>query len=544
MGTRITADTVKVVAWPERTPLAGGFSSVEQVLERGLISGVVENEPLTESKLAPKEAGAGLPPSIPTGMRAMSVKVNEVIGVAGFVVPGTHVDVMVILQNEKANGLARVVVSNVQVLTAGTRYDQENARKDGKPIPSTVVTLMVNPFDAEKIALAQAEGQLMLSLRNPLDTAPTDSRGARTATLFAGSGPASSADDAPRAIKPRPLPAAVPPPPPPATKAYTVEAIRAAKRTEEVGTGRERALVGGHAQRTQQEGFHVRIGRLVVLTALGVVWTTQARTSALAPTGEAQQAPAAPAVQRVPLTAGRSTVLSTEFEIVRIAVTNPAVADAVVVQPREVLIDGKAPGTVSLIIWGSTERVQYDVVVEPAINTLEQRLQALFPGEDIHVSANDEAIILSGRVSSNIVSLRAAEIAAATSSKAKVVNLLQLPGGAESQQVLLQVRFAEVSRQALRELGVSIFTSPTGINNTIGRVTTGQFAAPGFTGLRWTKASGDFGSEVTSAEGEFTFSDFLNIFILNQQFDIGAAIRALQNKGSVPKPCRTEPDRL
>jgi hypothetical protein len=95
------------------------------------------------------------------------------------------------------------------------------------------VTLMVSPFDAEKIALAQAEGQLMLSLRNPLDTAPTDSRGVRTGTLFAGSGPASSAD-APRVIKPRPLPAAVPPPPPPATKAYTVEAIRAAKRTEEV----------------------------------------------------------------------------------------------------------------------------------------------------------------------------------------------------------------------------------------------------------------------------------------------------------------------
>src|SRR4030095_9684241 len=106
MGTRITADSVKLVAWPARTPLAGGFSSFEDVVNRGLISAVVENEPLTESKLAPREAGAGLPPSIPAGMRAMSVKVNEVIGVAGFVVPGTHVDVMVILQNQKADGLA------------------------------------------------------------------------------------------------------------------------------------------------------------------------------------------------------------------------------------------------------------------------------------------------------------------------------------------------------------------------------------------------------------------------------------------------------
>jgi pilus assembly protein CpaC len=275
----------------------------------------------------------------------------------------------------------------------------------------------------------------------------------------------------------------------------------------------------------------VKIGRQAVLTMLGVALTVQVRAWALALPAAEQQVAAAPAAQRVPLTAGRSTVLLTDFEIVRIAVTNPAVADAVVVQPREVLIDGKAPGTISLIIWGSTERRQYDVVVEPAISTLEQRLQALFPGEDLHVTANDEAIILSGRVSSNVVSLRAAEIATATSSKAKVINLLQLPGGSESQQVLLQVRFAEVSRTALRELGVNLFTSPMGIGNTVGRVTTGQFAAPGFQNLRWTKANGDFGGEVTSAEGEFTLSDLLNIFILNEKFDLGATIRALQNKG-------------
>ena len=101
MGARLTADNVKVVGWPERTPLAGGFSSIEEVVDRGLISAVVENEPISESKLAPKAAGAGLPPSIPAGMRAMSVRVNEVIGVAGFVVPGTHVDVMAVLKGQK-----------------------------------------------------------------------------------------------------------------------------------------------------------------------------------------------------------------------------------------------------------------------------------------------------------------------------------------------------------------------------------------------------------------------------------------------------------
>ena len=110
----------------------------------------------------------------------------------------------------------------------------------------------------------------------------------------------------------------------------------------------------------------------------------------------AAQQPATTPTQQIPLTAGRSTVLQTDFDITRIAVTNPAVADATVVQPREILIDGKSAGTVSLIIWGISERRQYDVVVDPGISTLEQRLQALFPGEDLHVSAKDEAIISVG----------------------------------------------------------------------------------------------------------------------------------------------------
>jgi pilus assembly protein CpaC len=221
----------------------------------------------------------------------------------------------------------------------------------------------------------------------------------------------------------------------------------------------------------------------------------------------------------------------TDFDITRVAVTDPAISDATVVQPREVLIDGKMPGTVSLIIWGAAERRQYDLVVEPGVSTLEQRLQALFPGEDIRVTAAGDAVILSGRVSSNDVSLRAAEIATATASKSKVVNMLQLPGGAGSQQVLLKVRFAEVSRRALTEVGISLFTSPTGINNTIGRVTTGQFTAPNFTNLEATKASSSFGADVQSATGEFTFGDFLNIFLFNQKYDLGALIKALRGRG-------------
>jgi pilus assembly protein CpaB len=181
-GMRLTADDVKLVAWPSSSPVANGHTDVESVINRGLLSSVVENEPLTEGKLASLEAGAGLPPTIPEGMRAMSVKVNEVVGVAGFVVPGSKVDLMVTLRRND-DSLTRTVATNVQVLTAGTRYDQEKA-KDGEPIPSTVVTLMVTPEDAERITLAQSQGQIMLSLRNPLDTGEAETRGVETASLF------------------------------------------------------------------------------------------------------------------------------------------------------------------------------------------------------------------------------------------------------------------------------------------------------------------------------------------------------------------------
>jgi pilus assembly protein CpaB len=232
MGTLLTRDDVKIVGWPARTPLGGGFTSVDQVTNRGVTTALEENEPLTDGKLAPVGSGGGLPPSIPRGMRAISVKVNEVIGVAGFVVPGTNVDVVVTIRTGSEGSMSRVVVSNVQVLTAGTRSDQQNA-KGSQPIASSVVTLMVTPADAERIALAGAEGQIILMLRNPLDTVPTTTEGIRMASLMGQPSPPPVVVR--KATSPRVL--AAPPPPPsqePARKLYEVEAIRAAKRTEEI----------------------------------------------------------------------------------------------------------------------------------------------------------------------------------------------------------------------------------------------------------------------------------------------------------------------
>ena len=220
LGSRLTAADLKLVAWPAASPVPGGFATIEDVVDRGVIAPVAENEPLTGNNIASKEAGAGLPPTIPPGMRAISVKVNEVIGVAGFVVPGTRVDVMVILTQGESR-LSRVVVSNVTVLTAGTRYDQEIA-KEGGALPSSVVTLMVTPKDAELIGLAASQGQIMLTLRNPLDVDVTVSEGTYASSLV---GPLSTPRPAPAAAAsrpttrraattPPPAPTAAPPPPP------------------------------------------------------------------------------------------------------------------------------------------------------------------------------------------------------------------------------------------------------------------------------------------------------------------------------------------
>ena len=224
---------MKLVAWPASSPVDKGFTKIEEVLNRGLVDGIVANEPLTESKLAPLEAGGGLPPTITEGMRALSVKVNEVIGVAGYVVPGTRVDVIVTLSARANNeSMTRVVVSDVEVLTAGTRMDAAKAR-DGQPIAANVVTLLVTPEDAERVALAANEGSIMLTLRNPMDRKPTKTAGVRTAALL-------GAPAAPPEVKSTPTGrrAVVPPDAAAAAaraQAYTVETIRAgAKKAEEI----------------------------------------------------------------------------------------------------------------------------------------------------------------------------------------------------------------------------------------------------------------------------------------------------------------------
>ena len=229
VGALVGSNDVKLAAWPTKNPVAGAFATTDEVAGRGLVAPVLENEPITTAKLAPRESGAGLAPTIPLGMRAVSVKVNEVIGVAGFVVPGARVDVLATVSLGDSS-ITRTVVSNLQVLASGTRVDQEEA-KNGKPIPASVVTLLTTPEDAERVTLASSQGQILLVLRNPLDIAPTTTAGVRLASLIGtpAQPPVETTFKGRRMVVAAPLAAPAPPPPAP----YTVETIRGAKRTTE-----------------------------------------------------------------------------------------------------------------------------------------------------------------------------------------------------------------------------------------------------------------------------------------------------------------------
>src|SRR5215472_3868565 len=208
LGTRLDANNLRLMPWPAGEPVAGMFTHIEDCANRALITPVAENEPIIENKLSPKEAGAGLPATIPEGMRALSVAVNEVVGVAGFVIPGTMVDVLVtgsVVGSRDQNNITRTILENVRVLAAGQKIEQD---REGKPQTVPVITLLVTPADAAKLAMASTQGKIQLALRNTIDSKKVDPPPVLEATLFAG--PAQAVT--PKRMAPAKQPTALPPP--------------------------------------------------------------------------------------------------------------------------------------------------------------------------------------------------------------------------------------------------------------------------------------------------------------------------------------------
>jgi pilus assembly protein CpaB len=219
LGTRIDARNLRMIPWPSNAPVAGTFTRIEDCANRALITPVAANELILESKLASVEAGAGLPATIPEGMRAISVAVNEVVGVAGFVIPGTIVDVLVTgrSSNGGQNGgnVTRTILENVRVLAAGQKIEQD---REGKPQTVPVITLLVSPEDAAKLAMASTQGKIQLALRNTIDSKKVSPPAVMEAALFTGT---ASAPSPKRIVAVKSAPA-----PPP----YVIEVITGSKR--------------------------------------------------------------------------------------------------------------------------------------------------------------------------------------------------------------------------------------------------------------------------------------------------------------------------
>lgn len=235
LGAELKKDDLTVIQFPQGKAPEGAFSNPGDVIGRGLIVPIVKNELILNAKLASKEAGSGLPPVIPEGMRAVSVRVNEVVGVAGYVLPGTRVDVIATASptSQRNDTTSKVVLSNVQVLTSGSRLEPDADK--GKPMPVTVVTLLVSPDQAERLALASTEGKIQLALRNPMDQGSPVTQGIKPAGLLGSTSTVARMSVASRSTSSRPKAAPVAeqlPPPPPA--APTVEMIRGDKRATEI----------------------------------------------------------------------------------------------------------------------------------------------------------------------------------------------------------------------------------------------------------------------------------------------------------------------
>ncbi|MFI5118348.1 MAG: type II and III secretion system protein family protein [Terriglobales bacterium] len=223
---------------------------------------------------------------------------------------------------------------------------------------------------------------------------------------------------------------------------------------------------------------------------------------------------------------GKSLLINTTERLKRVSVTDPAVADALVVTPTQVLVNGLNPGEVSLLIWDELERSRsFDLRVDVDITAATEEMHRLFPDEQINVTPSRNAIVLSGHVTTEDTSKHAGALASAYSKN--VVNVLTFgPVGAE--EVLLEVRFAEVDRTAVTQLGANLFMP--GLGNTIATSQTGQFGSVSVIQTPASVTSTSSSTTVTPATTTTTISNFLNLFVARTDINLGAVIKALQQK--------------
>ncbi len=227
VGTLIRDVDLKQAPWAGAIP-KGAVLKKEDLVGRGVVATIFPDEPVVESRLAPVGAGGGLAAIIPPGMRAVAIRVNEVIGVAGFVVPGQRVDVLISGQPPGSQGMgtvSRTLLQNIQVLSAGQNLQRDT---EGKPVSVPVVNVLVTPEQAEVLSLASTETKIQLVLRNPLDNEVVKTPGTAVQSLFSGQKIALASPEA-GPVRPRVRPVVLPSKPKEAP-VHVIEMIQNGKR--------------------------------------------------------------------------------------------------------------------------------------------------------------------------------------------------------------------------------------------------------------------------------------------------------------------------
>jgi len=187
VGTRIIAEQVMVVPFPKESTPDGAFDAPDKLVGRVAVTNIAPREPITEARLAPEGTAGGLSAVIPEGYRAMTVKVDDVVGISGFIMPGTLVDIVVVINPEDGamkDPISKIVLQNIKVLANGKNIDQPENQRDANSVKA--VTLLVTPEQAEKLALAASEGKLQLVMRNSIDQGDEQTTGMDKRRLLGG----------------------------------------------------------------------------------------------------------------------------------------------------------------------------------------------------------------------------------------------------------------------------------------------------------------------------------------------------------------------
>ena len=477
LGSVIGDADLRVSAWTGTVP-EGAIAKIADAVGRGITAPIYANEPVTASRLGVKGAGGGLAATIPPGMRAVAIRVNEIVGVAGFVVAGTHVDVLVSGNSDGSSGTSgssatRTLLQNISVLSAGQDFKKDT---EGKPITVQVVNLLVTPEQAEMLSLAGGQMTVQLVLRNPLDTAVAVIPAVSLSSIFPGQ--LIPAVRSPQVIAAKPAPVPL------------------------VCSGSATSLYSPHGDHRRQHPDRNPVTKSggPLMRELDRYTAIPLAACLLCPGTFAQKAPDDRALS---VMVGKALIIDSDADILRVAVAGATLAETVAINPREILVNGLLPGETSLVMWeAGGARLVYDLTVRPSsakLDAVRQQLAAEVGSENVTLDFENDTAFLRGTVRDMVTATRAVSIAAST--MGKVVNLLYVDvPPVESAGAAEGTVFERRTDSRSRQLGLNLLS------------TTGQLAG------------------TATAAGQFSLGDVINLLLFRKDFNLSTVLTALRSR--------------